>query len=154
MKNSKNYYSDGHKESITANLEGWERCTTEAAQDDQKFRRFRRADAMLKVVEGSPRVSGIWNLRRLMRNKNFIASLPLLQESESIGLPLNLIDFTVDGNMYSLNPTTLRYANNVCNLLDIFGAAVFDGSPIFEIGGGTAANVKYLMILQNNSQEI
>ena len=142
MKNSATQYSDGNKESVTGNLDFWQRYTVRAAQDDMEFMRFRRADAMLKVVEGSPRTSGIWNLRRLMRSEKFRNCLPLLQATESIGLPLNLIDFTVNNNVYSLNPTTLRYANNILNYLELFGEEILDGTPIYEIGGGYGGECK------------
>jgi len=135
-------YSDGNEESCTGNLQFWQDSTILAAEDNNFFRHFRRSDAFMRVIEGSPKVSGIWNLRRLKKNAKFISALPLLQSSEWVGSPLNLIDFKIDAVNYFFNPTTIRYANNVCNYIDFFGDGVLSDMDIYEIGGGYGGECK------------
>ena len=135
-------YTDGNEETCTANIPAWSNSTLKAAEDDECFKHFRRDEAFMCVIEGSPKLAGLWNLRKLKKNTNFISTLPILQLSESVGSPLNLIDFVINNARYSLNPTTLRYANNVCNYIDFFGEDIFN-NQIYEIGGGMAVNAKY-----------
>lgn len=135
-------YTDGDEESVTANLNGWINSTILASDDNEFFRHFRRSEDFMRVIEGSPKVAGIWNLHRLLKNNNFISTLPLLQLSESVGLPVNLIDFEVNSINYSLNPTTIRYANNVCNYIDIFGEGILSDFELYEIGGGYGGECK------------
>lgn len=109
-------YKDGNQESVTANISEWATACIEAAENPNFFKTFRRNSIFLDVIEGSPVESGIYNLNRLLENKIFIDCLELIQNSEFVGFPKNLIDFEVNGMSYSLNPTTLRYANNLMNL--------------------------------------
>lgn len=90
----------------------------------------------MRVVEGSPKEAGYWNLRRLLENEIFVRALPVLQLSDAVGLPSNLISFDAAGNSYSLAPTTIRYANNAINVLNLFGLEMFRDGIIHEVGGG------------------
>lgn len=90
----------------------------------------------MRVVEGSPREAGYWNLKRLLENEIFVSVLPLLQLSDAVGLPSNLISFDAVGNSFSLSATTIRYANNAINILNLFGLEMFRGGIIHDVGGG------------------
>lgn len=71
-----------------------------------------------------------------MDNELFLNVLPMLQLSDAVGLPNNLISFHAIGDSYCLSPTTIRYANNAINVLKLFGLELFRGGIIHEIGGG------------------
>ena len=124
------------KNTVTANELDWAFACSTAAEEDNKFLTFRNSRAFLRVVEGSPKAAGYWNLKRLLDSESFLQVLPLLQLSDAIGLPSNLISFQVAEKSYSLSPTTIRYANNAVNVLNLFGLELFRNGIIHEIGGG------------------
>jgi hypothetical protein len=128
--------STSHESStVTANQLDWGAACIAASQEDDKFLSFRSSYAFLRVVEGSPKEAGYWNLRRLLGSQLFKTTLPLLQLSDAVGLPSNLITFKVD-RTYSLSPTTLRYANNAINVINLFDEEIMRCGVIYEIGGG------------------
>lgn len=141
MKTTK--YIDGNELTCSANIPDWISGCTDAARDDDFFKRFRKSSIFLDVVEGTPKSAGYYNLAKLKNNSDFIASLPKLELSETIGLPLNIIDFKIEKINYSLNPTTIRYANNCCNYINLFGRKIFDNF-IYEIGGGYGGECKVM----------
>ena len=125
-----------YDQSVTANESDWGDACLAAALDDSNFLNFRSEKAFLRVIEGSPTAAGLYNLRRLLKNDRFRKCLPLLQMSDSIGNPQNLVEFKVDGINYRLSPTTIRYANNAINIMTIFGEEILKSGVICEIGGG------------------
>jgi hypothetical protein len=121
---------------VTANELDWALACAAAAEEADQFLVFRKSPTFLRVVEGSPRVAGYWNLKRLLDNEIFVRALPLLQLSDAVGLPSDLISFDAAGESFNLSATTIRYANNAINVLDLFGLEVFRGGIIHEVGGG------------------
>ena len=102
-------------DAVSAKESDWVHACIDAAKSDNFYRTFRSEKPLQRVIEGSPRVCGVWNLRRLLKQPLFLKTLPLIQTSDTVGLPLNMIDFTAPPSYeksYSLSPTTLRYANN------------------------------------------
>jgi hypothetical protein len=136
-------YIDGNELTCTANIPDWISGCTHAAREDDLFKRFRKSSIFMEVVEGTPKSAGYYNLEKLKMNSDFIASLSKLESSESVGLPLNIIDFSINKINYSLNPTTIRYANNCCNYINLFGRSIFDNF-IYEIGGGYGGECKVM----------
>ena len=134
--NEDTMYTPPPKNTVTANELDWAFACSTAAEEDNKFLAFRSSRAFLRVVEGSPKAAGYWNLKRLLDSESFLQVLPLLQLSDAIGLPSNLISFQVAEKSYSLSPTTIRYANNAVNVLNLFGLELFRNGIIHEIGGG------------------
>ena len=130
-------------DSVSAKETDWVQSCEDAAQNDEFFKTFRSSKAFQRVIEGTPRVGGIWNLKRLLKDKNFLKTLPLLQKSDIIGLPLNTIQFKFNEKSYNLSPTTIRYANNASNCVSFFGKDIFLGNTdIFEIGAGYGGEFK------------
>jgi hypothetical protein len=82
---------------VTANELDWGAACIAAAQEDEKFLIFRSSEAFLRVIEGSPKQAGYWNLKRLLGSQLFKTTLPLLQLNDAVGLPSNLISFKVGG---------------------------------------------------------
>lgn len=137
-----NKYADGNQESVTANIPTWGIECQRAAQDDEFFKIFRRSEIFLQVIEGTSLIGGLSNLRRLLKDSNFLSSLKEIQKSDYFGGPLNLIEFfDADGFQAYLTPTTIRYANNACNVLTLFGKQIFE-NEIYEIGGGYGGECK------------
>jgi hypothetical protein len=135
-------YFDDNKESVTANIPCWVRDSLKAGEDDEFFRTFRRSQIFLEVIEGTTINGGLWNLKRLLKDNNFLVSINEISKSEFFGSPLNLIEFsTKDGLAHHLNPTTIRYANNACNILSFFGNKILD-LEVYEIGGGYGGECK------------
>jgi len=137
-------------ETVSAQESDWIKACLDAAEKDEVYRIFRSTDALIRVIEGTPRVGGIWNLRRLLKNPLFLHALPNIQTSDTIGLPLNMIDFQApididngDSIQYSLTPITIRYANNAANCISLFGQDVLkDAERIQEIGSGYGGECK------------
>ena len=134
---------------VSAKENDWVKACKDAANNNVYFHTFRSSPAFQRVVEGSPIVSGIWNLKRLLNNRKFIKTLPLIQTSDSIGFPSKIIYFksTSKGNntlqKSGLSSTTIRYTNNCINCLSLFGNKILDGSTeIFEIGAGYGGECK------------
>lgn len=136
------------KNSVTAHQLDWSLACAAAAEEDKQFLTFRKSLAFLRVVEGTPKEAGYWNLKRLLDSELFVKALPELQLSDSVGLPSNLVSFHVAGFPYSLSPTTIRYANNAVNCLDLFGLRLFRNGVIHEIGGVTAEKPLCSIIFQ------
>lgn len=117
--------------------------------EDGLFPTFRSHPTMLRVVEGSPARAGKWNLRRLKSNKLFGLFVEKFSTSDFVGAPKNLIYFNFRGKNMSMNPTTLRYVNNLMNMLELFGPDVFrpaivggQKESIVEIGSGYGGECK------------
>jgi len=138
-------------EAVSAKELDWVEACQKAAKNDDFFQIFRSSKPFLRVIEGTPASGGIWNLRRLLKEKDFIKSLPLIQKSDLIGLPRNMIDFTITNQNnkkrlitnYSLSPITIRYANNAINSISLFGKDIINGkTEIYEIGSGYGGECK------------
>lgn len=137
--------------SVSAKQNDWIQACMLAAKDDGYFRSFRSYSAFQRVVEGTPKSGGVWNLKRLLSDKLFVDLIPVIQSSDTIGLPLNMIDVHLPlsksnvskERAYSLSPTTIRYANNAINCMKLFGKDVFNGgTDIYEIGSGYGGECK------------
>lgn len=137
-----NRYVDGNEETVTANIPSWSSDCQRAAYDTGFFQVFRRSKTFLHVVEGTPYVGGLWNLRRLSKDNNFLKAAALISGSDHFGSPLNAIPWnSQDGSVHYLTPTTLRYANNACNAIKFFGKQIFN-IEVYEIGGGYGGECK------------
>jgi hypothetical protein len=134
-------YIDGNEESVTGNIPDWSfECKVAATLTG--FISFREKQIFLEVVEGTPFHGGLYNLKRLLKDSNFIKSLPDIAMSDQYGNPANKIEFTdYENRVWHLNPTTLRYANNACNVLRLFGGAIANLN-VYEIGGGYGGESK------------
>lgn len=136
-------------DAVSAKESDWVQACIDAGKDDNYYRTFRSSKPFQRVIEGTPIVGGIWNLRRLLKDAKFFRALPLIQLSDTVGLPLNMIDFTVSSGekkiqtTHSLSPTTIRYANNALNCSALFGDNIFNGEvEIHEIGSGYGGECK------------
>jgi len=138
-------FIDGNEMSTSANVREWIDSCQLGGNDDLFFQRFRSSPAFLQIVEGSPKVSAVWNLKRLLKNEYFLNALSLICTSDYAGCPVNqvLIKDEKESLIRSVNPTTLRYANNAANCIDIFGRNIFsDDLNIYEIGAGYGGECK------------
>ncbi len=130
-------------DAVSAQENDWPKMCTNAAKSISIYNVFRSTKTFQRVVEGSPISSGLWNLKRLLNNRIFTKSINLIQQSDTIGLPLNKIDFELNSRTYSLSPTTIRYTNNALNCLSLFGKKIFDGNTnIYEVGAGYGGECK------------
>lgn len=118
------------------------------AKNDYFFT-FRSHPTMLYIVEGSPVRVGTWILRRLKKNPIFYSVIDKFSTSDSVGCPKNIINFVFKKRNIKINPTTLRYINNILNLVDLFGEDVFVTNfldnkvkTIVEIGAGYGGECK------------
>lgn len=142
---SQTKYIDGNNESTSSNVPNWLSSCETAGNDDNFFAKFRSDRTFLEVVEGSPEVAAIWNLKRLLKNRHFLATLPLIQRSDNVGTPRYIVyikDPTEPGRLCRLNPTTVRYANNAANCIEFFGPGILAGTAIYEIGAGYGGESK------------
>ena len=119
----------------------WITACEAASFDEEYFRIFRSKAEFMYVVEGTPRVGGQMLFDRLSRNRNFCSAFEKILASDYYGAPQNLITVNHEGNCVQISPTTLRYANNACNVVEFFGNLIFD-VPIIEIGGGYGGECK------------
>lgn len=113
--------------------------------EDASFAKFRSNDVMCSIVEGSPKRAGQWNLRRLRRNIFFRDYVTKFSTSDKFGKPKNLIKFKCNKEYFEMSPTTLRYVNNIMNIIDLFGKNALIPSNeniIVEIGGGYGGECK------------
>lgn len=108
---------------------------------DENFLTFRSHPTMLRVVEGSPVSVGRWHLRRLLKNPLFHLFVDKFSSSDTVGSPKNLIKFKSKNRKIEMNPTTLRYVNNLMNLIELFGVDI-SSKTIVEIGGGYGGECK------------
>lgn len=135
---------------VSAKESDWVQACIDAAEDDNFYRIFRSSKPFQRVIEGTPIAGGIWNLKRLLKDTKFIKALPSIQASDTLGLPINMIDFAVtstntkpSSTIYSLSPTTIRYANNVLNCISLFGNNILNGKvEFYEIGAGYGGECK------------
>ena len=127
--------------SVSGNMPEWITACEAASLDDEYFKIFRSKAGFMYVVEGTPRLGGQMLLDRLSRNRNFCLAFNKVRESDLYGAPQNLVTVNHEGNYVEISPTTLRYANNACNIVDFFGNLIFD-IPIVEIGGGYGGECK------------
>src|SRR3989344_2655835 len=107
-------YQVDMNDAVSARELDWVQACIDAANKDDYFSVFRSSWPFRRVIEGTPETGGIWNLRRLLKEPKFLKALPLIQTSDTIGLPLNMIDFTAPSfgekdNLitHSLSPTTI-----------------------------------------------
>ena len=121
---------------VTTNELDWGPACVAAAEENDKFLIFRSTKTFMRVIEGSPKEAGYWNLKRLLCSQLFKKTCPLLQLSDSVGFPGNKIPFSIGKDQYSLCPTTIRYANNALNAINFFGENIIRNGVIYEIGGG------------------
>ncbi|MBA4319486.1 MAG: hypothetical protein C0412_13880, partial [Flavobacterium sp.] len=151
-------------DAVSAKENDWVKACIDAANDDVFFHTFRSSPAFLRVVEGSPVISGIWNLNRLLKNSIFAKVLPLVKTSDSVGFPSKIIYFksvqkrNIISNKEWLSTTTIRYVNNCLNCLSLFGNKILNGNTeIYEIGAGYGGECKifndFAMSLYNKSIE-
>lgn len=131
--------------SVTGSESDWLTACQLAAMDDGEFATFRGLPTFKRVVEGTPPVAGKQLLARCSRNPFFWRVISDLQASDEIGGPTDLVVFQarISGESMALSPTTLRYANNVLNMLDCFGEDVFS-EGVVEIGGGYGGEAKVI----------
>ncbi len=133
-------------DAVSAKESDWVRACADAANNDEFYRIFRSSKPFRRVIEGSPRSCGLWNLKRLLKEADFLKALPLIQASDTVGLPLHMIDFNAHSPYeagYSLSPTTIRYANNAFNCLSLFGKNILNGeTEIHDIGAGYGGECK------------
>jgi len=134
-------FIDGNEQSITSNMTEWTSVPIKIAEDNNLFSYFRSLPIIISIVEGNPIQAGLWNLRRLLKDSKFVDCLDDISSSDLVGNPKYLISFRCGGRDYRLNPTTIRYANNACNILNIFGEKILD-STFYEIGGGYGGECK------------
>lgn len=151
--------SGGKKYVFMTSIQFQNRNSASGKQDDwvefcSKFAKelfpiFRSHPTMVRVVEGSPIKAGKWNLRRLKKNRIFHDTVKEFSTSDTIGSPQNLIKFTSRGRAIDMNPTSLRYVNNVLNFLELFGPSILspnyldtEKGIIVEIGGGYGGECK------------
>ena len=128
--------------SISGQDEQWIKDCLAFAKGDS-FDIFRSHPTVCRIVEGSPIRAGKWNLRRLRNNKLFHTMAKKFSTSDTVGGPKNIINFRLSGDEINLNPTTLRYINNIFNLVDIFGVDIFASRNIIvEIGAGYGGECK------------
>lgn len=146
-------YIDGNEESITANLEDWVVTTTAIARDERLFSQFRSLPIVTSVVEGTPWQGGLWNLKRIINNKYFLKAIDYLLESDRVGFPSTLVNFKLGDRAMALSPTTIRYANNFCNCIEIFGKGIIE-NPVYEIGGGYGGECKTFNDFLNSSFQL
>ncbi|MFZ2187706.1 MAG: hypothetical protein WAV46_03740 [Candidatus Moraniibacteriota bacterium] len=143
-------YQINMNDAVSAKESDWVQACIDAAKNNDYYRTFRSSVAFQRVIEGTPIVGGIWNLKRLLRRDKFLRALPLIQLSDTVGLPLNMIDFIAPSSgeknvptTYSLSPTTIRYANNALNCSALFGDTIFNGEvEVCEIGSGYGGECK------------
>ncbi|MBU1203293.1 hypothetical protein KKH39_04615 [Patescibacteria group bacterium] len=135
-------YNFQDRSSISGQDDQWIKDCQEFADNDS-FKEFRNHPTVCRIVEGSPIRAGKWNLRRLRRNEVFHMMARKFSTSDIVGNPKNLICLKLRGNKINFNPTTLRYINNIFNLMDLFGVDIFAKQNIIvEIGAGYGGECK------------
>lgn len=123
----------------------WRKTTYDCAVDNKLFAVFRRQKAVVEALEQNNHIVGLEHIHFFRRNKDHLVSklLPKIQGSELVGAPLRTITFNTGDLTLCLNPTTLRYAKNWANILDIFGSnKILERTNIVEIGAGYGGEAK------------
>jgi len=108
---------------------------------DEMFQSFRSHPTMLRVVEGTPIIAGKWNLRRLKTSPLFNRFADKFSKSDKVGSPKELVCFNLHGRSIAMSPTTIRYVNNLMNLVELFNLDILL-REIVEIGGGYGGECK------------
>ena len=119
------------------------------------FEKFRRHPVMVSGVEGTNIRSSFQNIRFFRKNKTHIVSRTLskISSSDCVGKPINSFTFFHDRKWLAMNPTTLRYAKNWANIIDLFPVITQSSSlTISEIGAGYGGDAKVFFDLYSTGE--
>lgn len=115
-----------------------------ASQDEKIFENFRRNPVYTPVLEHLSEKQGKKYLRVIMGNKNqkiSEAEWEYIQKNDMFGNP-HIYEYTINGNVKRLSPTTLRYVKVLLDIKDLFD---FDKiKQIVEIGVGYGGQCRIL----------
>lgn len=120
----------------------WKKNCILFAETDS-FNSFRSFPILIHIADGIPSRAGKWYLRRLKRNKLFRQYIDKFITSDLIGSPKNKIKFRFKNSLknFEISPLTLRFINNIFNIIEIFGDDILTGT-IAEIGAGFGGESK------------
>jgi len=128
-------------ESVTGAMDGWVQACKDSVLED-KFPFFRQNPSFINVVEGTPKYAGR-NLFARVRKSFPKELISIFATSENIGAPLNTIRYKLWGKEINfISPTTLRYANNLNTIIELFDFDSYES--IYEIGAGYGGEAKII----------
>lgn len=141
------------EKSALGSMQAWrDFCESAADVENKSYKTFRRHPVMISGVEGTNLISAFQNIKFFRKNKTHIVSqlLGKISSSDLIGTPINTFTFTCNEKL-TLNPTTLRYAKNWANLIDLLpDNSNFESLHISEIGAGYGGEAKVFFDLYSS----
>jgi hypothetical protein len=143
------------EKSALGSMQEWrDFCESNADVANKSYETFRRHPVMMNGVEGTNLISSFQNIEFFRENKTHIVSqlLSKISLSDCIGSPINTFTFVCNDEKLTLNPTTLRYAKNWANLIDLLlGNSDFESLHISEIGAGYGGDAKVFFDLYSSA---
>lgn len=107
-----------------------------ASENAFMFHHFRRNEIYNLILEHMSKEQGQEYLDILVKSPSFdkvFKNLPLYLNNDTVGKP-RVYDYNINGNIYSVSPTTLRYIKVLTDLIDLFDMSSIQS--VAEIGVG------------------